>query len=128
MPSTTPDLRTVTGGGSSLRATGVGRSALALPVFGSANVDGARALRRAAGSRGRERSGFGQASSKVAGGGSVDSAGRGGGAGGGPGLAGGAPPGCGLGAPRFFPAGRGKKTLRVGLSTGAPPTGLPTGA
>src|SRR3981081_4657051 len=80
MPSTTPDLRTVTGGGSSLRGAGGWRTGVAVPGLASVNVDGVRPLRRG-GSGGAsgvlERSDFGQASSNVTGGASPDSSGGG---------------------------------------------------
>jgi len=68
MPSTTPDLSTVTCGGAS-------RFAAPAVVSALAKVDGDRMLRRGGGcaSPGRPRSGFGQASSNVAGGGSTGS-------------------------------------------------------
>src|SRR5881296_1219154 len=67
MPSTTPDLSTVTCGA-------VSRLGAPAPALASAKVDGDRAVRRGGGaSPGRPRSGFGQASSNVAGGGSTGS-------------------------------------------------------
>src|ERR1700738_629077 len=77
MPSTTPDLRTVTGGRSSVRAAGGERSASLAPEA-SAKVDGARPGRRGgSASAALARSDFGQASSNVAGGASLDSGGGG---------------------------------------------------
>src|SRR5882672_2703226 len=74
MPSTTPDLRTVTWVGSSLRSAGGERSAPAAAGLGSAKVDGVLPARRGSATPAlRERSGFGQASSNDAGGGSADS-------------------------------------------------------
>src|SRR5882757_6270095 len=61
MPSTTPDLSTVTCGGASRLAAPDGASA-------SAKVDGDRPPRRGGASPGRPRSGFGQASSNDGGG------------------------------------------------------------
>src|ERR1700722_6043777 len=79
MPSTTPDLSTVTCGASSLRAAGGWPSAPVAPAA-SVNVVGVRGLRRGGG-RGASvalaRSGFGQASSNVAGGGSGGTGGGG---------------------------------------------------
>src|SRR6202022_1453140 len=84
MPSTTPALRTVTGGGSSFGAAGGCRSDPLAAGPASTNVDGARPLRRSGGASGAlERSDFGQASSNDAGGGSPDSAAKGIAAGGG---------------------------------------------
>src|ERR1700754_2780854 len=75
MPSTTPDLSTVTCGADS-RGAGGGT----LP---SATVGGVRLRRGASASPGRARSGLGQASSKVAGGGPAGSDAGGGAADGG---------------------------------------------
>ena len=70
MPSTTPDLSTVTGGWTSLRAAGGGWSG---SVADSANVEGVRPLRLGSGASDVfERSGFGQASSNDAGGASAN--------------------------------------------------------
>src|SRR5712671_2099114 len=79
MPSTTPDLRTVTGGGSSLRAAGGWLSGAAVSALASVKVDGVRPLRRGSGgaSGDLERSDFGQASSNVTGGASPGSGGGG---------------------------------------------------
>src|ERR1700737_435836 len=81
MPSTTPDLSTVTGGCSSRGAGGWSEAAA---PSASLKVEGARALRRGgnAASAGFARSNFGQASSNVAGGASAGSAGGGAGGGG----------------------------------------------
>src|SRR4051812_15088558 len=78
IPSTTPDLSTVTGAGSSLRTPGAGRSGAGAGAFGSAKVEGVRLRRNASG---RVRSDCGQASSKVAGAGSFGPGGGTGGAG-----------------------------------------------
>src|SRR3984893_7088027 len=81
MPSTTPDLSTVTAGGSSLPAAGGSRAGAAAPALASVNVDGPRPPRRGGESTARARSDLGQASSKLAGGTSPDSAAGGGAAG-----------------------------------------------
>src|SRR5260370_61765 len=73
IPSTTADLRIVTGGGACV--AGGGRSAAAAPAFASVNAGGVRPRRRGAGASPLKRSGFGQASSNDGGGSSLDSAG-----------------------------------------------------
>src|ERR1700730_10375377 len=77
MPSTTPDLRTVTGGGSSVGVAGGCRSDRLAAEPASVNVDGVRPVRRGGGASDTlERSDFGQASSNDVGG-SPDSATKG---------------------------------------------------
>src|SRR3954449_7514661 len=90
IPSTTPDLSTVTGAGS-LGTVGAGRSGAGAEAFGSANVEGVRGRRNASD---RARSDCGHASSKLAG---AASFGRGGGAGAGAGTG---PAGSAPAAPR----------------------------
>src|SRR5712672_1329516 len=122
MPSTTPDLRTVTGGGSSLRAAGGWLSGATVSALASVNVDGVRPLRRGSGgaSGDLERSDFGQASSNVTGGASPGS--------GGGGAAGGrsSTEGSGVRAwarSRSFRDDEENSRLRRGLTAGAASTG-----
>src|SRR5665647_259250 len=124
MPSTTPDLSTVTGGGSSLGAAGGWRSAAAAPPFASLKVDGARPPRGRGGkSAARARSGFGQASSKVAGGGSLGSTAGGAAAGAGPGAAMDGSVPRAWARSRSFRDDEENNRLRRGLTAGAASTG-----
>src|ERR1700687_3905005 len=125
MPSTTPDLRTVTGGCSSFRAGGGERSVPVAATPASVNVDGARAGRRCGGTSAvLARSDFGHASSNDAGGASLGS-GAGSGAAGGAGRRSGAD-GSAVRASarsRSFRDDEENKRLRRGLTAGAASTG-----
>src|ERR1700694_1977018 len=129
MPSTTPDLRTVTGGCSSFRAGGGERSVPVAAAPASVNVDGARAGRRCGGTSAvLARSDFGHASSNDAGGASLGS-GAGSGAAGGAGRRSGAD-GSAVRASarsRSFRDDEENKRLRRGLTAGADSTGSGAG-